>query len=145
MAFITDKEILKPGLIIFRRSDVAHRDWYCRVKLPKVDRYKTISLKTADVSTARDQAFDHDADVRFRLKHDVPVFNRPFREVAQEYIVAQEARAARREISAARIEKLKSVIEGVLEEYVGSTQVHLIGQETWDSYGSHLRPNTRSA
>lgn len=29
--FIIDKEVLKPGLILFRRSDVAHRNWYCRV------------------------------------------------------------------------------------------------------------------
>lgn len=46
MAFVTDKEVLKPGLIIFRRADVDHRNWYCRVKLPKADRYKTVSLKT---------------------------------------------------------------------------------------------------
>lgn len=97
MAFVTDKEELKPGLIIFRRSDVSHRNWYCRVKLPRADRYKTISLKTVDVSTARDRAFDHDADVRFRLKHDVPVFNRPFSQVAGEYVAMQEARAKRGE------------------------------------------------
>jgi hypothetical protein len=34
VAFITDKEELKPGLILFRRTDVAHDNWYCRVKLP---------------------------------------------------------------------------------------------------------------
>jgi hypothetical protein len=72
MAFVTDKEVLKPGLIIFRRADVDHRNWYCRVKLPKADRYKTISLKTSDINAAREQAFDQDADVRFRLKHDPP-------------------------------------------------------------------------
>ena len=48
MAFITDKEELKPGLIIFRRGDVTHRNFYCRVKLPKDDRYKTIALGTPD-------------------------------------------------------------------------------------------------
>ena len=48
MAFLTDKEELKPGLVIFRRGNVRHRNWYCRVKLPKTDRYKTISLKTAE-------------------------------------------------------------------------------------------------
>lgn len=106
MAFVTDKEILKPGLVIFRRGDVAHRDWYCRVKLPKADRYKTISLKTSDVNAARDRAFDHDADVRFRLKHDVPVFNRPFRDVAQEYLAVQEERAQHGEISKERPKKL---------------------------------------
>jgi integrase len=85
MAFITDKEKLKSGLIIFRRGDVTHRNFYCRIKLPKEDRYKTIALGTADRQTAHDQAFDLDADIRFRIKHDVPVFNRPFRQVAEEY------------------------------------------------------------
>ena len=40
MAFVTDKAELKPGLIIFRRGDVDHRMWYCRMKIPKADRYK---------------------------------------------------------------------------------------------------------
>jgi integrase len=48
MAFITDKEELKSGLIIFRRGDVAHRNFYCRVRLLKEDRYKTISLRNSD-------------------------------------------------------------------------------------------------
>ena len=56
MAFITDKEELKSGLIIFRRGDVAHRNFYCRIKLPKEDRYKTISLHTADRESARDRS-----------------------------------------------------------------------------------------
>ncbi|MGH9599160.1 MAG: tyrosine-type recombinase/integrase, partial [Terracidiphilus sp.] len=93
MAFITEKEELKPGLILFRRGDVEHRMWYCRMKMPKADRYKTVSLKTTDISAAKEKAFDQDADIRFRIKHDVPVFNRPFREVAREYLMTQEARA----------------------------------------------------
>src|ERR1700761_9305944 len=114
MAFVTEKEELKPGLIIFRRGDVEHRMWYCRMKMPKADRYKTISLKTADKETARERAFDQDADIRFRLKHDVAVFNRPFRAVAQEYLAAQLARAKRGEISLGRPKRLKAVIEGAL-------------------------------
>ena len=62
-------EELKPGLIIFRRGDVDHRMWYCRMKMPKADRYKTVSLKTSDKEAARERAFDQDADVRFRIKH----------------------------------------------------------------------------
>jgi len=141
MAFITDKEELKPGLIIFRRSDVQHRNWYCRIQLPKVDRYKTISLKTSNRDAARDQAYDHDADIRFRLKHDVPVFNRPWRDVAAEYLAMQEARAKRGEVSAGRPKRLKAVIEGALEAYVGSTQVHLIGDELWGGYPAWRREN----
>ncbi len=141
MAFIIDKEELKPGLIIFRRGDVEHRNFYCRIKLPKADRYKTHALKTANVEAAREKAFDHDADVRFRLKHDVPVFNRPFIEVAREYLTTQEARAKRGEISAQRPKKLRAIIEGALNDYVGSTQVHLVGDELWESYPAWRREN----
>jgi hypothetical protein len=141
MAFITEKEELKPGLVLFRRGDVEHRMWYCRMKMPKADRYKTVSLKTTDISAARERAFDQDADIRFRIKHDVPVFNRPFREVAREYLLTQEARAKRGEISAARPKKLRAVIEGTLDRYAGSTQVHLIGDERWGSYPAWRREN----
>jgi integrase len=141
MAFVTDKEELKPGLVIFRRADVQHRNWYCRVKLPKADRYKTVSLKTSDRESARERAFDQDADVRFRILHDVPVFNRPFRDVAKEFIAEQKKRAARGEVSKARPEKMQSIIDGALDDYVGTTQVHLIGQESWENYPGWRRSN----
>ncbi len=62
--FITDKEVLKPGLIIFRRGDVSHRYWYCRVKVPKEDRYKTVSLKTDNINDARSLAWEQESDRR---------------------------------------------------------------------------------
>ena len=117
MAFVTEKEELKPGLIIFRRGDVDHRMWYCRMKMPKADRYKTVSLKTSDKEAARERAFDQDADIRFRIKHDVPVFNRPFREVGREYLLTQEARAQRGEISKARPKKVRAIIDSRIYAY----------------------------
>jgi predicted ABC-type ATPase len=139
MSFLTDKEELKPGLIIFRRADVDHRNFYCRIKLPKADRYKTISLRTPDISTAREKAFDHDADVRFRLKHDVPIFNRPFSDVAEEYVALQKRRAATGEISPLRVKKIASIIKAQLNPYVGTTQIHLIGHDRWENYPTHRR------
>lgn len=139
MTFIADKEELKTGLVIFRRTDVSHRNYYCRVKLPKVDRYKTVSLKTADITRARDLAFDYDADIRFRLKHDVPVFNRPFAEVAKEYVALQARRASVGEIAPLRVKKIESIIRAQLNPYIGTTQVHLIGHDRWDSYPAWRR------
>ena len=139
MAFLTDKEELKPGLVIFRRGDVQHRNWYCRVKLPKTDRYKTISLKTADVASARDRAYDHDADLRFRIKHDVPIFNHSFSQIAKEYVEQQKRRAATGQVSDARWRKCQSVIKASLDPYVGSTQINLIGQDRWDDYPTWRR------
>ena len=85
MAFLSDVETLKNGLVIFRRADVKHRNWYCRVKIPREDRYKIISLKTPDLHEAKDKAFDYDADIRFRVKHEIPIFEKSFAEVAKEY------------------------------------------------------------
>ena len=69
MAFMIDPQHLKDGLVIYRRADKQHRRWYCRIKLPEADRYKRIALKTEDINQAREEAFDHDAEIRFRLKH----------------------------------------------------------------------------
>ncbi len=61
--------------------------------------------------------------------------------MAREYLVTQEARAARGEISAGRPKKIKAIVEGALEAYVGSTQVHLIGDELWAGYPAWRREN----
>lgn len=139
MSFIIDKEELKPGLIVFRRGDVVHKNWYCRIKLPKADRYKTVSLKTSDIHEARERAYDHYADVRFRLKHDVPIFDKSFYDVAVEYTEVQRHRAQMGEISHERVKKIASVINAQLSPYAGSTQISLIGQERWSGYPAWRR------
>lgn len=141
MVYVIDKQEVQSGLVIFRRSDVKHRKWYCRVKLPKEDRYKIFSLKTESIEAARNKAIDHYAEVRFSLKHGVPVFNRPFSAVAKEYMALQELRAQRGEIGKGRPPRLRGIVEGPLQAYVGSTQIHLIGQETWNNYPAWRRQN----
>jgi len=134
MAFVTDAQELKPGLVIFRRGDVAHRRWYCRIKLPKEDRYKTISLKTTDLNDARDKAFDHDADIRFRLKHEVPVFDKTFAQVAKEFVDFTKARWSAGEITRHRFRVLDSHIRCQLNNYVGNVQITQIAEDRWKSY-----------
>jgi len=143
MTFVLDAQELKPGLIIFRRGDVQHRNWYCRVKLPKTDRYKTISLKTADVSSAKERAFDEDADLRFRIKHDVPVFNRPFSQIARDYAALQKERSLAGEITHHRWEVVDSIIHTQLNRYVGSVQITLVGQDRWTGYPLWRRQDVR--
>jgi len=43
------EEELKPGCSL-RRGDVGHGCGIGRMKMPKADRYKTVSLKTTDIS-----------------------------------------------------------------------------------------------
>jgi integrase len=134
MTFMTDKEELKNGLIIFRRTDVQHDNWYCRMKLPEEDRYKTVSLKTSIVGEAREKAFDQDAELRFKIKHEIPVFNRAFSEVAKEFSDLQKVRAETGRITMHRWRVMDSHIRVALNAYVGTTQITLIGQDKWNDY-----------
>jgi integrase len=143
MTFIIDKQDLKPGLMIFHRADVEHENWYCRIKIPDEDRYKIVSLKTADINTAKERAFDHDADIRFRVKHDVPIFNRPFSQVAEEYVELIKGRCEAGQISPDRWKKVKSIIDAQLNRFVGNLQISLIGQDRWDDYPVWRQKNGR--
>lgn len=134
MAFMTDVEELKPGLVIFRRTDVKHRNWYCRMKLPKEDRYKTVVLNTADIDAARERAFDQDAELRFKIKHEVPIFSRTFEQVAQEFLNFQKERSEIDQITFHRWRVMASHVRNQLNPYIGSTQISLIGEDRWKSY-----------
>ena len=129
-----DIEELKPGLIVFRRGDVKHRRWYCRLKVPHEDRYKTISLKTTDINEARDKAYDEDAELRFMVKHEMPVFNHSFAQVAQEYVDKEKGRAEVGQITFHRWRVIESHIRTQLNRFLGKTQISLIGQDRWEEY-----------
>jgi integrase len=139
VAFITDKEELKPGLILFRRTDVAHDNWYCRVKLPKQDRYKIVSLKTRDRNAAREAAFKEDYRVQFSLEKNLPIFNRSFAEVGQEYAKLQKQQASAGQISERRAAAVRGIIEGHLRRYVGQAQIQLVGHDLWNNYPAWRR------
>jgi hypothetical protein len=86
-SFLTDVQHVKPGLLIFRRGDVQHSNWYSRAKVPHSKRYKTVSLKTPDINDAMEKARDFEAEIRAMLKHRVPIFDKSFAEIAHEYSV----------------------------------------------------------
>ena len=141
MAFMLDKQELKPGLVIFRRSDVKHRDWYCRLKIPNVDRYKTIALETSDIHDARNKAFDEDAELRFKVKHDMPVFDKTFAQVAKEYSDFQKQRAKAGEITEKRWQTEDGYIRTQLNPHLGNFQITVIGEDRWKSYPLWRRSN----
>lgn len=136
MTFLTDVQELKTGLIIFRRSDVEHKNWYCRVRVPDetVNRYKTISLKTPNERDAKDKAFEHDSDIRFRKKHGVPVFEKSFEEVGEEYIAHLEKMADSGQITKGRLIVVTSYIRLHLIPYMGKTQILHVGETQWKDY-----------
>jgi integrase len=83
---------------------------------------------------ARTLAWNHDGDVRYVIKHDLPNFNRSLREVVKEFMPTQAVRAKRGEIAKRRLANIKAIIDGPLEQYVGYTQVQRSGDELWEGY-----------
>jgi hypothetical protein len=144
MAFLTDTQELKPGLIIFRRADVKHHNWYCRIKVPKEDRYKTVSLKTSDINEAKEKAYDHDADIRFRVKHEVPIFEKSFEDVATEYSQYQKAMADIGQITKGRWVVIDGYIRLHLVPYMGGIQITHVGDDKWRNYPIWRKQNGRS-
>jgi hypothetical protein len=76
-----------------------------------------------------------------RVKHDVPLFNRPFSQVAEDYAQAEQRRANAGGVSQARAMNIQNKVDGPLNAYFGSTQVHLVSQERWSEYPLWRREN----
>src|SRR5690242_7854535 len=141
MAFMIDKQELKPGLVIFRRSDVQHKEWYCRIKVPKIDRYKTKSLETTDVTEARTKAFKEDVALHIKVEHSIPLFDKPFSKVAKEYSDFQKRRADAGEITKKRWATEDGYINKQLIPYCGNDQITKIGEARWIGYPLWRRSN----
>ncbi|HEX7925949.1 MAG TPA: site-specific integrase, partial [bacterium] len=134
MAFLADVQAIKTGLILFRRTDVKHTNWYCRIKLPKEDRYKVISLKTPDLNEARDKALEQDADIRFRLKHGVPIFEKSFADVAMEYSRQRKEAAQAGQLTMRRWRVVDAHIRLHLIPYMGNVQIVHVREDSWRGY-----------
>ena len=141
MQFFQDAKELKPGLILFRRPDVKHDNWYCRMKIPNVDRYKIVSLKTSDIREATNKAFDHDSELRFKVKHEMPVFDKLFSLVAEEFSAFQKERAEAGEITMKRWYTMDNYISAQLNRYVGDHQITMIGEDKWKGYPAWRQKN----
>ena len=129
-----DVEQLKDGLVIFRRTDVKHNKWYCRVRVTNTKKYKTTSLKTSEIDTAREKAFENDAEIKIKIQHEIPIFSRTFSEVAKEYSDFQKVRSETGEISHHRWKVIQSHIDTQLNKYVGNIQISQIGEDRWVKY-----------
>ncbi len=132
--FMVDVHKLKPGVIIYRRTDVQHRNWYCRIKLPKQDRYKRISLKTANIDEAKLQALRHDFAIETKIEHHLPVFDKSFAEVALEYSVQQKRLSEIGQITEHRWKTIDGHIRLHLIPYIGNFQITTIGEDRWTEY-----------
>jgi integrase len=138
---MVNKQELKPGLIIFQRSDVKHDKWHCRIKVPNKDLYKLFSLDTTDVNAAKQEAFRQEMKLHIKVEDGMPIFDKSFAEVAKDYSTFQKQRADAREITLKRWEVEDGYINKQLIPYTGSSQITLVGEDKWKGYPLWRRSN----
>ena len=136
-----NKQELKPGLVIFQRSDVQHKDWHCRIKVPDEDRYKLFSLGTTDINAARDLAFKSETRMHIKIEEGVPIFDKKFSTAAKEYSDHQKRRAEAGEIKMKRWAVENGYISKQLNPYVGNDQITQVGEAKWKGYPLWRRAN----
>ena len=102
--------------------------------MPSISQYKTISLKTSDINEAKEKAFDHDSDIRFRVRHQVPVFDKSFADVAKEYLCFQKRVADIGQITLHRWRTVDGHIRLHLIPYIGNMQITSITDDKWTEY-----------
>jgi integrase len=129
-----DRTEIQSGIIIYRRSDVVHHDWYCRLKVPEQNRYKYVSLETPDMTLARDKAVHEYARLLFKLEYKLPLFERAFGEIADDYIAEQMERVKGKEITQKRCDTEEGYVENQLKLYIGSTPISQVSEDHWSGY-----------
>lgn len=129
-----DRTEIQSGIIIYRRSDVDHHHWYCRLKVPEQNRYKVVSLGTPDMELARDKAIHEYARLLFKLEYKLPLFERTFGEIADDYIADQKERVKAGEITQKRCDTEEGYIENQLKPYIGSTPITQVSEDHWSGY-----------
>jgi integrase len=129
-----DRTEIQSGIIIYRRSDVVHHDWYCRLKVPEQNRYKYVSLDTPDITLARDKAVREYAELLFKVKYELPIFEKTFGQIAEEYIEFERQRVKAKEITQKRCDTEEGYVENQLTPYRGSTPISQIKEDDWRDY-----------
>jgi len=129
-----NKQELIPGLVIFQRSDVKHKEWYCRLKVPEQDKYKVFSLETEIFNEARIKAVKEESRMQIKIEEGLPIFDKPFSAVALEYSDFQKQRADVGEITLKRWENETGYINKQLIPYCGNDQITLVGEAKWKGY-----------
>lgn len=141
MTHTKDVTPVKTGVVLYRRTDVRHKNWCCRIRVPNDTRYKRFTLNTTDINTARDQALELDAEIRLKSKNDLPVFEISFAQVAKEFSNFQKIRSEAGEITNHRWRVIHSHIRTQLNRYVGNIPISKIGQAKWIEYPSWRHKN----
>ena len=117
-----------------RRPERLLRGLWPLNSLHGMDRYKTVALKIESLREAQDKAFEHYADLRFRLKHNVPIFGKTFEEVALKYSDELKTGIELGRITAAYWKVVDAYIRNHLIEYCGKIQIAQMGEEKWKEY-----------
>lgn len=142
--FYNDARTVMPGLMLYRRNDVQHQNFYARISLHGQRKYKVVSLGTESFDLARDKATKRFYEVQYALEHNMSLFKRTFAQVAKEYLEREKARtglSGKGGITLHRWRVMDNHVSVNLSRYVGKKNINSIGHDDWSGYASWRQLN----
>lgn len=127
-------------VMLFQRGDVKSNIWNARIRV--AGRYKFISLKTEDFAKAKTEALDKFDYLRYRERDNLPVFEKKFHVVADEFLEHGRKRMEAGDVSPFWLSTAKSIIK-VWKRYLGDVDITKIPQTKITDYIPWRRENNR--
>ncbi len=140
-SFYQNQYFFRDGkVMLFQRADHKDKKWNARYRIQ--GRYKVKSLRTADFSKAKTVALEEYDELRFKDKHGLPIFDKSFEAVAEEFIEYGFKRIEAGEISQYWAGTAQSILRN-WQRYLANLDVNKIPQEKIDGYIEWRNKNNR--
>lgn len=120
-------------VVVFKRPTVKKPVWNARFALNGHPRYIWRSLDTVDLATAKIAALDQYAEIKFKLKHGLPITSKTVEQVSEEFLEEQEVLAAAGKESEHMLRNNRKGLR-YWNDYVGRKLVHSLTQSDIDGY-----------
>lgn len=144
MQYYQNKTLLRDGnVLVYQRSDIKSGIWQARFLIN--GKYKNTSLKTTNKSEAEIKACDLYDEIRFKIKHGIPVFDLTFKQVVEEFLRNAEERCKTGEITYRWVKVISSVIDnGFYPYFTKDIGITSIQQNKIDGYVAWRKNNNKS-
>ena len=142
--FYQDSFDIRDGrIMLYRRADTKRPIWYARLNVPGKG-YVIRSTKTVDRHTAAVLAEDMYDEIRWKIKNNMPVKDRAWKDVWAEYRKTLLVRVRAGDLAASRLTRIDSCWTNWLSKYWGDRSCGTLAQKQLDGYW-HYRMNAKEA
>lgn len=142
--FYQDTYYIRDGrIMLFTRADTKHPVYQARMLIPNMG-YIVRSTKTTDLRLASSIAEDFYDELRWKAKNNIPVKDRKWKLIYDEYRNMLLQRVAAKDVGYSRFVRIDSVWNNWFAGYWGNTSCNSLSQQQVDDYWT-FRMNIKQA